>query len=321
MVQHGVIVRAVPDGPARQAVGLDPHPVGVAFPIGHFVGKQQGRCSRPAAVGRRPYAASEFQLQPRRPRHLHRLAEGHRHPDVIARRVGPVRPRVRADPDSAHRRSGIIHILQPDRELNLHRIEPVAHLHRDLVIPIPIIVVRFLVVLRRREGQPAASRQPEVAPVRTSRDLPLQVLGAVILVGRLQRRHHCLVLRHGNQGGRRYHRRRVVVDDRQCHVRWPRHPRAVAGRPHHHHRLVGSVHTIVVGGDRHGSRAGGLTGRDRQRRVRAQPEVPRHGRRDGRGGHGHRRRLSRCKAQPRRHGGGPSVLADGGRHQLERHRG
>ena len=103
MVQLRIVAGFVLDGP-RQAVGLDAHSIRVAFPVGHFVGKDQSRCSRPSFIVRRSPPSPQLQPQLRRPRHLHRLAEGHRHLNLIIDRVGPVRPRIRGDRHSAHRR-------------------------------------------------------------------------------------------------------------------------------------------------------------------------------------------------------------------------
>ena len=104
MLQHRVMTCNVADRAARQAVGLNAHSVRVAFNVSHFVGKDQRRCSRAAFIGRRSPPFPQLQPQLRPPRHLHRLAEGRRHPDRILRHVSPVRTRIRADLHPAHRR-------------------------------------------------------------------------------------------------------------------------------------------------------------------------------------------------------------------------
>ena len=119
------------------------------------------------------------------------------------RQRGPVHRR------RGKRRRGIVHVLEPDREHGLHRIGPVAHLYRHLVVAVPVAVARPLVVLGRRECEHAVRRQPESAPIRATRDPPRQILRRTVRVRRRERRYRRLVLLHENRGGCLDHRRRA----------------------------------------------------------------------------------------------------------------
>ena len=161
MVQHRIVAGLVGDGPARQAVGLNPHPVGVAFPAGHLIFEYQSRRSRTAPIARRPQAAAEFELQPRPPRYLHRLAEGHRHLDVIIGGVGPVRPRIRGDRNRAHGgrpgvyREGLARLQVAVVHTVHHRTR--RHRHRHLILNAGLRRdVEGVALPRAREVRPCA---------------------------------------------------------------------------------------------------------------------------------------------------------------------
>ena len=106
MVQYCGIFRAILDRSAawRKAVRLDAHPVGVLVPINHLVAEHQLRRARAFQVAGRPVPVPHSQHQPRLPLHIHRLAEGDRDLNLVFRHVDPVRSRIRADFDRAHRR-------------------------------------------------------------------------------------------------------------------------------------------------------------------------------------------------------------------------
>ena len=77
-------------GVQRQSVRLDAHPVGVLVPINHLVAENQLRRPRTFQVACLPVPVPHFQHQPRRPLHIHGLAEGDRCLNLVFRRVDPV---------------------------------------------------------------------------------------------------------------------------------------------------------------------------------------------------------------------------------------
>ena len=106
MLQHRVILRAVPDPPGapRQAIRLDAHSVPVVVTRDHPVGELHCLAHDTSEV-RRSTPKAYVQGQLRCPRHHHRLVERHRHFDGLVHPVGSVRPCTRGDPNRRHGRS------------------------------------------------------------------------------------------------------------------------------------------------------------------------------------------------------------------------
>ena len=146
MVRPGGIPRRVADRPLvqQQAAGLDAHPVPVLVSLGHLVGEDQLRGARAAPVEGPLHLSPHPQAEFRRPRHFHRLAEGDRHPDLLRRRVDPVRPRIGADLDPADPRPSILHILRLHTGPDLGRIGAAAGLRRGLIVAIPVHLLGLL---------------------------------------------------------------------------------------------------------------------------------------------------------------------------------